>query len=136
VEGLLNFGDSRSTAGGTPGFLFGVENLIDDEDLIGIGKDEQVRWGSREEPWTLPGPELYGVLCTGSAPDGEVSHARSVRAGHTLSIEKNGKIGTVVRPYDERRESCQVSTSQRDFHGMRLGPDYAGELPQSECLRL
>ena len=84
----------------------------------------------------LRGPELYGVLCTGSAPDGEVSHPRSVRAGHTLSIEKNGKIGTVARPYDKRRESFQGSTPQCDLHGVRLGSVHALELPQPESLQL
>ena len=111
-----------------PGFLFKVESLIDDEDLIGIRKSKQMGWGSGAEPWPLP-----RLGCT---PDREVSHAQSVRTGHELSVEKDGKIRAVARPYDECSQSFQGSTLQGNFHGGRPRSAYALKLPQSEGLPL
>ncbi|MFA9411358.1 MAG: hypothetical protein ACERK0_08855 [Deltaproteobacteria bacterium] len=101
--------------------------MIDNEYLIGIGKGDQARWGSREEPWTLPRLELYDVLCPGGTMGHEMSHTRRVGTGYAFSIEKDRKIGTVSRSHNEHCESFRRATPQRNLHGVRLGPAYAGE---------
>jgi hypothetical protein len=128
LGGLLNFGDYRAAAS-TPRFRFDVERLIDDENLIAIGKGKQVRWRVREQPWVLPRVQLHNILGAGSASDREVSHARSVGAGYSLAIEKDGKIATVLRSYDEGSEPAHGLASQRDLHRRRIGHVDGVDLP-------
>jgi len=123
-------------AASAPGFAFDLERLIEDEDLMRIGQREEAHWKLREQLRVLPRIQFYRVVRAGGSPGREVSHARSVRARHGLTVEKNGQTGTGLRSDDERGKPLRGLTAQRDLHRSRFGPLNAFKPPQAENLGL